>query len=961
MLPSCASSVYQRSRTDILPVKQPDSSVSSHTITSQAAISNDSSASSLSISTSLHKLSNGGKLSRLEWQTIINMLTGPANRSEENKVPWVLRSEARLPLLVDAAAKILAQFELQPVVQEMVSTSYLLNVAHLAANDRLENNQSWDFMRWAAQGDRLRMIKAVLQHKTLATVAITSRLLPFAIRLGTVEDAEVWLDARLDTGGIPLRGTIPSSKIMDHALDHPREPILRLLLSRGFTFEMVGSLMPYLERYASRRIYKPLPILIKAGARLCADGRYPIFSRLAINDLRGERRIEVVKLLLEADMGVNYGPHHTPTCSEEDSLIFLAVTSGDADLVSVLLQHGADPNTTNKVSVSFHTAFGWSGREYVTPLEAAVVLSRHEMAELLLQAGATSLVKHDKGHVNLQHLALQGSDGRMAELLSTYYPHTCSDCQIRTAAPSEGAILRSSLRSQGNNSRDVGIDRPQLDIITQLSDAICVGDLSTVRILLDLGADPNTCSWINARFYARPPLPTMGMVGWELQKLLWISTYERRCLVPPLVAAVQRPGTTHDLEIARLLIEAGAAVNPGEDSPGLSPLEAACLSGNSEVVSLLLDAGATPCRSQVPCQEAGMLPTAVEAAMLSGSPQTLERMLQSGARSDIDPSSSWVIMALALSIESDQDMELAKMIIAIGVSPTLIWRTESLIKPLLRGIRLMDEGHVELLALLLQTSKKVDDFVLFLVIQNLESFPDAEPRVQQRQEDFALRLVVMLLDAGAQANSPASGEFDTALAAAVRKRFVRVCKLLLERGADPNAPLSDTFFHTALGLACVEADVEIIELLLSYEADVNLSNECQDDTKFSALQVAVFRGNLDISTLLLSRGADVNAPPRVSCEPRDCGVTGTALHMAARNGDLPTARLLLEWGADTATENKLGCIPLEDAALYGRLDMVALLLENDTGDEDALRDRCQKAARIARTASHYGVAEMLSQ
>jgi ankyrin repeat protein/mono/diheme cytochrome c family protein len=153
-------------------------------------------------------------------------------------------------------------------------------------------------------------------------------------------------------------------------------------------------------------------------------------------------------------------------------------------------------------------------------------------------------------------------------------------------------------------------------------------------------------------------------------------------------------------------------------------------------------------------------------------------------------------------------------------------------------------------------------------------------------EDKARRLV----EKGADIK-PRSRLGNTALILAARKfGNSRTVRLLLDRGADPNA--KNVFGATALMAAASAGDAETVRALLDRGADVNAKPN-MDPNGFAwgggrtALMWAAFQGNEPLIRLLLERGAKVN----------DFVVIGSALSQAAWGGHFGAARLLLQAGA----------------------------------------------------------------
>ena len=115
-------------------------------------------------------------------------------------------------------------------------------------------------------------------------------------------------------------------------------------------------------------------------------------------------------------------------------------------------------------------------------------------------------------------------------------------------------------------------------------------------------------------------------------------------------------------------------------------------------------------------------------------------------------------------------------------------------------------------------------------------------------------------------------------------------KLLLESGADINAPAGDNLGRTAIQAASSSElpTMELIDFLLNAGADTNAPAGFRGGV--TALQGAAIRGHMRIALKFLEAGADVNADP-ADCEGR------TALDGAAEHGRLDMVQMLLEAGA----------------------------------------------------------------
>jgi ankyrin repeat protein len=137
---------------------------------------------------------------------------------------------------------------------------------------------------------------------------------------------------------------------------------------------------------------------------------------------------------------------------------------------------------------------------------------------------------------------------------------------------------------------------------------------------------------------------------------------------------------------------------------------------------------------------------------------------------------------------------------------------------------------------------------------------------------------------------------STALRVAVQQGNLNAVRLLLDKGADPNARIGKSGY-TVLKTACSSQgpQLETMRLLLRHGADVNARTE-SGDTPLSEAVTSLF-GNIQKVRLLLDHGADVNAVDR----------NGFSILMwATVAGDDRIVALLLEWGADVHYRLKTG-------------------------------------------------------
>lgn len=188
-------------------------------------------------------------------------------------------------------------------------------------------------------------------------------------------------------------------------------------------------------------------------------------------------------------------------------------------------------------------------------------------------------------------------------------------------------------------------------------------------------------------------------------------------------------------------------------------------------------------------------------------------------------------------------------------------------------------------------------------------------------------MVEALLEAGADPDI--ANDFGvTPLLQASRHGDARIMSALVGGGA--TVGLASPRGETPLMAASRSGNVEAVRLLLQRGADPNATESLQEQT---ALMWAVAEGHPGVVDALLDAGADPNMRARVtSLTERSINAdfpTGgfTAAMWAARNGEEAILRRLVEGGADLNITNGDGATPMMIAIVNDRFDLAATLLE----------------------------------
>ncbi|CAF1411584.1 unnamed protein product, partial [Rotaria sordida] len=254
----------------------------------------------------------------------------------------------------------------------------------------------------------------------------------------------------------------------------------------------------------------------------------------------------------------------------------------------------------------------------------------------------------------------------------------------------------------------------------------------------------------------------------------------------------------------------------------------------------------------------------------------------------------------------------------------------------------------------------------------------ANPRVQNHYGVSALwipaqkgmlQVVELLLNAGAETHVAPFGNLAdelnitgwTPLYAAMKSRKFDVVKLLLKRGADPNAvtKLGSTPFllaseicdldiieacveagadldfapsgpdadnlnitgQTALFMATLKDRVDVVKFLIQKGAHVNVQNRYG----VSPLLLCAESGNYELVQALVQAGADVNITPQGELAEENFLAGQTPLFGAAKKGHVEICEYLIQNGADVNAVTMTGATPLYTATEEGHLDVVRLL------------------------------------
>jgi ankyrin repeat protein len=384
------------------------------------------------------------------------------------------------------------------------------------------------------------------------------------------------------------------------------------------------------------------------------------------------------------------------------------------------------------------------------------------------------------------------------------------------------------------------------------------------------------------------------------------------------------------VDVVEALLSMGVSVNPPAVRGGPTPLHLAGRMAQVEAMKILLEAGAST--SSVASQS-GETPLHVAAA--HGSVEVIELLFKGGADIGVQDSSGYtplqgaclkghhaVVELLAAHKSTEEDM-------VEGYNPLTDQHDDP---PLMIAI---EKGYPKIAEVLLRHG----------------SNPDIEDEygtaLLQSVQFERLEIVQLLLGRNADPNKVRPKTIPAIVEAAARENLEMI-ELLLKHGADPEKKelpgASSGFQRTALQLAVQDGLTKTVKLLL----DRGANPDAADGDGWTAIWTAAASENVEIARYLAQAGADL----RGVCG----GLNHTPLHAGVRNAEL--VRVLLEYGADVSQESDSGT-PIDLAATENYAESLGLMLADRRSKPDLKSDKLAKAFRTSIREGYVEVASLL--
>jgi len=424
--------------------------------------------------------------------------------------------------------------------------------------------------------------------------------------------------------------------------------------------------------------------------------------------------------------------------------------------------------------------------------------------------------------------------------------------------------------------------------------------------------------------------------------------------IPELHDAIRSGSHPPDMETIRRLIDEEQSINVKHPATfhshdGYTPLHGASRQGHAEVVQALLDAGADIYLTDK--SEA----TALDIALGEGHAEIAEILRNAGTPINLPESSlesavsngytETVRIITEYLIENGRRRKYPSIYGRINFNININSddrRPRHNVDDVTSGYSLLHvaaaNGYTEIARLLVQAGA-------YVMAKNNDHKTPIDLAHEHGHEDLAQMLesalalseaavagdaetVRRLLAAGAHTDVR-DGRGATALYSVVETYLEEVARLLIQAGADVNAPKQwtagpgDTPLLMVAGMGeRATMSVNIAEALVNAGANVGVSS--RPTTSFALgsygtpLHRAASANHVEMVKLLLRHGANVDAEDNSENSP---------LHRAIYSGHGEVARLLIEAGADAQARNHAGNTPVQMAAFAGLPEVIKLLVE----------------------------------